>query len=237
MIKKLNFSTLFALVTGLAMMASTAQAGIFESLTPEEQNSINKGEQVTRTQEVEGSVWPSIVVYQYVKATPDQVTAVMFDYVLHQSMFSKEVTPGRREGVIRSVPKNPGAIETEIDYTMNFPKVMGVALPDEEYTVRDKLSLMGTDGYDISWTFVKATSMKDCSGSSKFEKLGNGTLIAYTNFINPPRPSLAKLIKKMAITRVQDTVKQLADQTTAEISNDTAKLNAQLSALQAALSH
>jgi hypothetical protein len=237
MIKKLNLSIFSLLATALAFTASTAQAGIFTGLAPDEQNTINKGEQVIHTEEVEGSVWPSIIVYQYVKATPDQVAAVMFDYALHQTMFSKEVTSGRREGVIRSVPKNPGSADTEIDYTMNFPKVMGVTLPDEAYTTRNKLSTMGVDGYEINWTFIKATSMKDCSGSSKFEKLGNGTLIAYTNFINPPRPSLAKLIKKMAITRVQDTVKQLAEQTTAEATGDTAKLNAQLSVLQAALSH
>ena len=77
--------------------------------------------------------------------------------------------------------------------------------------------------------------MKDCSGSSKFEKLGNGTLIAYTNFINPPRPSLAKLIKQMAINRVQDTVKELGEQTIKEMTSDPAALNTQLAALRHAL--
>jgi hypothetical protein len=236
MIKKISLSAFSFFAVALALTAS-AQASIFDGLTAAEQATINKGEQVTRTEEVEGSVWPSIIVYQYVKATPDQVAAVMFDYELHQTMFSKEVSPGRREGVIRSVPKTKGSADTEIDYTMNFPKVMGVTLPDENYTIRNKLSGMGADGYDITWTFVHADSMKDCSGSSKFEKLGNGTLIAYTNFINPPRPSLAKLIKKMAIARVQETVKQLSDQTNAEIVNGGSQLATQLAALQAALSH
>jgi hypothetical protein len=236
MIKRINLSVLGLLAAGFVGLASTAQAGaIYDSLTDAEKKIIGKGEQVTRTEEVEGSVWPTVVVYQAVKATPEQVAAVMFDYPLHQTMFSKEVSAGRREGVIRSVPKTAGAIDTEIEYTMNFPKVMGITLPDEHYSVRNQLATLGSDGYQISWTFIKATSMKDCSGSSKFEKLGNETLVAYTNFINPPRPSVAKLIKKMAISRVQETVKQLSDQTAAEISGNPAQLQAQLAVLKKAL--
>lgn len=215
----------------IAMSATIAHAGNYSNLSPDDQNTINNGDQVTATQDVDGSAWPSITVYQRFAATPDQLAAVMFDYALHKSMF---------EGITESTPKTPGAAASDIDYTMTFPKVLGISLPDEHYTVRDVLSAFGAGGYRIDWTFVKASSMKDCSGSVQFEKLGTGTLVAYTNFINPPRPSLAKLITKMAVSRVQDTVKALGAQTIAESTGDAtqqAQLNAQLSALSHALGH
>jgi hypothetical protein len=60
-------------------------------------------------------------------------------------------------------------------------------------------------------------------------------LVSYTNFINPPRPSLAKLIVKMAVARVQDAVKALEKEVLAERNGDQTKLNAHLAALAKAL--
>ena len=214
----------YVLATLIAVSA-TAHADIYSSLSPADQATINSGGQVTSTTEVGGSAWPSITVYQRVEATPDQLAAVMFDYPLHSSMF---------EGVTQSSPKAPGAAVTDIDYTMTFPKVLGISLPDEHYTVHDVLSA-SADTYRIDWTFVRATSMKDCSGSAVFEKLGTGTLVSYTNFISPPRPALAKLIVKMAISRVQDTVRALGKQVLSERNGDQSKLDAQLAALAKAL--
>jgi hypothetical protein len=210
----------------LSLVASAgAHADIFGGLSPDDQAKVNNGEQAVVTEDVDGSAWPNVTVYQRVEATPDEVAAVMFDYSLHKSMF---------DSLTESTPVKKDAKETDVKYTMTFPKVLGISLPDEHYVVHDVLAPMD-GGYQISWTMVKASSMKDCSGSAKFEKLGNGTLVAYNNFINPPRPSLAKLIVSMAVTRVQDTVKALAKQTLNERNGDQAKLNAQKSALAGAL--
>jgi hypothetical protein len=216
----------FALFAASLLGTSLAQASLYSSLTADEQTAVNNGEQVTHSEDVDGSVWPKFTVFQRVEATPEQAAGVMFDYPLHNGMF---------EGITKSQPKNPGAAVTEVDYTMTLPTVMGISLPAEDYTVRDKLAAFGGDGYEVSWSFVKATSMKDCSGSAKFEKLGSATLVSYTNFINPPRPTVARFIVKLAKGRVQDTVKALANQVVSERNGAMDKLNAQTAALAKAL--
>ncbi|MGK5082568.1 hypothetical protein WDW37_04615 [Bdellovibrionota bacterium FG-1] len=218
-------------VSGWMILAFTlsfaAQADIYSRLSPEDQAKINQGEQVVQSEDMDGSVWPKITVLQRAEAMPDQVAAILFDYPLHTAMF---------EGITKSQPKNPGAVVTEVDYTMTFPRVLGIALPDEDYTVLDTLSAY-PDGYEISWTLVKAMTIKDSTGSAKFERLGLGTLISYTNFISPPRPSLAKLIVKMAFQRVSDTVSSLGKHAEAERTSNPALLNGQLAALHKALGH
>lgn len=218
--------TLLVLLSMSSAGSAVARADIFGSLSPEDQAVINRGEQVLKTEEVNGSPWPRITVLQRIEAPADEVAAVMFDYPLHTSMF---------EGIVKSVPKAPGAAVTEIDYEMTFPKVMGISLPNEVYTVLDKVASPTPGAYEISWTMVRASSMKDTAGSVKFEKLGTGMIISYTNFISPPRPALAKLIVKMAVQRVQDSVKALDKQVQAERSGDRAKLDAQVAALHKAL--
>jgi hypothetical protein len=217
---------LFFAVLAVSLSSAIAQAGIYDSLTGEEKAAVNNGEQVTRTEDVAGSVWPRITVIQRIDATSDQVAAVMFDYPLHTQMF---------EGITRANPEKPGAAVTNIDYQMTLPKVLGITLPPEDYVVTDRLTSSAPGSYEISWTMVRATSMQDTQGSVKFEKLGTGMIISYTSLISPPKPQLAKLIVKLAIGRVQDSVKALNKQVQAERTGDTAKLNTQISILNKAL--
>jgi hypothetical protein len=149
----------------------------------------------------------------------------MFDYAIHKDFF---------EGIVKSTPKNPGALVTEVDYTMTFPPVMGLQLPDENYTIKDTLSVFGTAGYEVSWTLLRAQEMTVSTGSAKFEPLGNGTLVSYTSLISPKRIA-AKLIKGMAIERVHGAVTALKDQVAKERSSQADKLNAQKAALARAL--
>jgi hypothetical protein len=218
----------FALV--LAALASvSARAEVkYSDLSDAEKTAVNGGQQVVKKENVANSAWPRVTVFQRIEATPDQVAAVMFDYAAHKEFF---------EGITLSTPKTPGAATTDIDYIMTLPKVMGISLPDENYTVTDVLTKVGADGYAISWKMVKASSMQDTNGVAKFEKLGTATLVSYTNFINPPTKygSLAGLISGMAADRVKGSVTSLDKQVQKERSSDQARLTAQLAALSKAL--
>jgi hypothetical protein len=213
-------------VLALSFLATQAQAGLIDELTPAEKAVVENGQQVVRQVAVAGSVWPKVVVYQRLDATPEEAAAVMFDYDRHKEFY---------EGMTKSKAANPGALETDIDYVMTFPRVLGISLPDEVYTVRDTLVALGESGYEISWKMVKASSMNDTSGSSRFEKMGSGTLLRYTNFINPPKPALAKLIVKMAIERVKDSAKDLSKRIALERSTMTDLLGQQKATLAKAL--
>ena len=204
----------------------TARADLFSSLSPDEQDALQRGDQVVKTDEIEGSVWPKITVYQIIDVPNEEMAAVMFDYSMHKEIF---------EGIIKSSPQQTGSVSTDVDYEMTFPKVMGISLPNEVYTVKDQLSSTSAAVYEVNWSLVRASSMKNTYGGAHFESFKAGTLVAYTSFIDPPRPSLAKLIIKMAIDRVKDSVKALAKRVQAERSGDRSQLNLQLALMKKAL--
>jgi hypothetical protein len=218
--------------------AVVAHADMYSGLSAADQATINSGAQVTATQDVDGSAWPKVTVYQRVEATPDQVAAIMFDYALQKTMFAPKKDANGKvtvAGITASAAVTPGAANTNVDYMMTFPSVLGISLPDEVYTVNDVLSSPSAGTYQIAWTMVKASSMKDTQGVVAFERLGTGTLIGYTNFISPPKPFLAKLIVKTYVQMIQTTVSSLAAQAVSERGGDQGKLNAQLATLTQAL--
>lgn len=229
----------FTFLMTCVLSAAVVHADMYGSLSPADQATVDSGGQVVPTPEaVPGSNWPKVTVYQRVEATPDQVAAVMFDYSLHKTMFAPALDSNgkiSKPGITKSNPAKPGSADTDIDYTMVFPKVLGVGIPAEDYSVNDVLSTSGPGNYQITWTFLHATSMKNTTGTVAFEPRGTGTLIGYTNFISPPLPSLAKLIVKMYVNQVKDTVTALVNQTVSERNSDQDRLNAQLAALNQAL--
>ncbi len=192
----------FALSVAMTF-TSVANATMYSELSEEARNQIDAGKlYAPEPMDVEGSAWPEVTVYQRVEATPMEAAAVMFDYPLHTKIF---------EGVTKSEPKFPGARSTEVAYRMTFPRIIGFpAIPDEIYTVLDVLDTFGNGGYQISWTKVAASSLKDTYGAAKFERIDHRyTLVSYTSLISPPKPALARIITKLAIGRVHDSVKAL----------------------------
>jgi hypothetical protein len=231
----------FGIILSMSLMAcaSVAHADMYSNLGPDDQSAIDHDQQVAPAPEdVDGSAWPRVTIYQRVAATPAQAASVMFDYALHKTMFGPAMANGKvsKPGITASTPVTPGAAASDINYTMVFPSVLGIALPDEHYTVHDVLSAYGDGAFQIAWTMVKASSMKDTTGVVKFEPLPGGyTLVGYTNFISPPRPPLAKLIKSMYVQQVKDTVTSLVGQISNESSSNRSQLDSQLAKLNAAL--
>jgi hypothetical protein len=236
---KLTNKIFFVLSAFVALNAAFAHADIYSGLSPDDQAKIDHDQQVfPEPQDVAGSVWPRVVVYQRVNAPTEQAAAVMFDFDLHKVMFGPLYKDGKvtKSGIAESSPVSPASANTNISYTMVLQSVLGLTLPDEKYVVNDVMSTYATDSYSLTWTMVSALSMKDTQGSVKFEPLANGyTLIAYTNFISPPRPPVAKFIKSIYIQMVKDTVSSLVGQITNERNSDQAKLEAQVANLKQAL--
>ena len=78
MIKKINLTFFTAFVIAglvLSVQAARADGALFASLSVDEQAAIQNGDQVVHTEDVDGSGWPSVVVYQSVAASPEQLAA------------------------------------------------------------------------------------------------------------------------------------------------------------------
>lgn len=173
-----------------------ARAEISDELNADELARIQGGEQVTITEEVDGSVWPRITVYHKASGTPEEYMAVFWDFNRHKDYFD-----GMKNSAVSRVLQPS---ELLVDYTMHFPVVMGISMPDENYTAHDVLSTYdGGRSYRCAWTKDRADTIKDVSGSLRTEPYEGGTLVAYQSLIVPPKPALARLLVKVAIARVQ----------------------------------
>lgn len=216
-----------AFVTGVALVATAlmtvrANAGIYEGLTDDEKNQVQAGAQVVKTVDVPGASWPRVTVYQYVKATPEEVMGVFTDYE-RATHYMSGLTKAK-------ISKRIDARTVEIDYMLALPLVA-----DEWYTVRDTLSDYDNGAsYQVAWTLVKAYSTRSTEGSMKVETLGSGSIISYDNFVVSNRSGAGFMYKK-AIARVRDSVRDIQREVERVKEKDPAYLATRVAALNEAL--
>lgn len=199
-------------------------------LTPAQRRTIDMGGQVFLTEDVRGSPWPRVWVYQFIDATPEEAAAVFADYSLHTTYI-----PNVTKSVIARVVDRA---TVEVDYVLRLPIVR-----DEEYTVRDSLSAAaGGTRYQVEWTLVRASSVKGTTGYVRFERYWNdkvqrdGTLMEYHNFVTPgSRLAGIPLIRSRALQQVRGAAAAVAAQVERERRSDHALLTRQLQALRSAL--
>jgi len=204
----------------LAGAAVQAQAGVYDSLTPDQQKKIQAGQQVVVMQDAQGSPWPKLWVYQRIEATPEESAAVFADFELAQT-YIENITKSK---ISKVISKNT----FEVDYSLSVP-----LLSDEHYTVRDVVtSYDNGQSYHVEWNLVRATSTKASTGYAKFERLGNATLVAYYNFVVPGAFG-AGLVKDRAMKQVRETVAATGKQIEKERTANRGLLEKQLQALRA----
>lgn len=180
------------------------------------------GGQVMTQEEIVGKPWPRVRLYQLVRATPEEVAAVFFDYenakayipdLLH-SRISKTVTPR----------------VLEVDYEVEVP-----ILADEAYTARNELRAVHGGGFDVSWILIRALQTKSAEGSLLIEPRGDGeSIIRYTNLVTPSS-GMAKILKTLALARMEKTVAAIARQVESQKKKRPADLARQVAALREAL--
>ncbi|OFZ81507.1 MAG: hypothetical protein A3K03_00540 [Bdellovibrionales bacterium RIFOXYD1_FULL_44_7] len=218
---------LISLFLSAFFVVTNSFAAIYDELSPEEQEMADSGEQVVFLETVPGGPWPKINIYQVSLATADEIAAVFFDYENHKAFFP---------GIIGShISKRIDSKTADVDYIMTFPKILGFQLKDENYTTRDVLSSPCSSCYDVEWTKVRADSIKQVEGSMRVEPHRDGAILAYYNYINPPKPELAKLIVQMFVDRMKETARALDNQVQKEKKENPALLKQQIENLRNAL--
>lgn len=223
------------LTSTLALMVLSLQGGlafgseIQAELAEDELAKVIAGESVTVTEDIEPSVWPKITVYRRSPFAPEELMAVFWDFSRHKEFFD-----GVAESKVAQVIKPNELI---VDYTMRFPTVLGISVPDENYAARDVLSTyMGGKAYRCNWVKHRADTIRNLSGSFRVEPYeGGGSILAYTNFIEPPKPTLARILVKVAIQRVNQAGVGISTRVQQQKKSQPELLSAQLEALKKAL--
>jgi hypothetical protein len=225
-ISQISCTVLTYVILNLASFMHTVQAAkasnLWDELTPAQLKVVQEGGRVMTTTTVSGQPWPSVRVYQMISASPEQVTAIFFDYntaytyVPHllQSTISKTIDPRTHE----------------VDYRMAIPP-----LPEERYTVRNSLHPVANGIYEIDWKLLRATSTRASEGSFRIQAYGNNqSIFCYSNLV-VPGTRLAVILRGLALEQVQKNIDALIQQTAKQITLHPDSLRHQVSALRHAL--
>lgn len=210
------------LAAAVCATAPRGWGGLLDELGAADRAKLLAGRQVLLQEEVAGKPWPLVRVYQLVQATPEEVAAVFFDY-----NNSKNYVPD----LLRSkISKKISPCVLEVDYEVDVP-----ILADESYTARNELKTVEGGGFRVTWDLVRALQTKDATGHLRIEPRGEGeSLICYTNLVTPSS-SMAGLLKKLAIARMEKTVEAMARQVQNQKKNHPKDLARQVEALREAL--
>jgi hypothetical protein len=182
---------------------------------------VHDGSQVVVTENVDGKPWPRIKVYRLVNASPEQVTAVFFDYES-----AKSFVPN----VIKSEISNKlSPCTMDVDYGLDVP-----IFPDEFYTVRNNLRLIDENSYCIDWKLLRSVLTKDSVGNIRIEPWEGKAVICYQNLVTPAS-NIAVLLRGKAIEQMKETTQALADRVEKEKTGNLPGIKRQIAALRAAL--
>lgn len=198
-----------------------ATAGLLDDLTREQRAELEKGGLIVLEQDIPGKPWPRVRIYKKIQATPEQVASVFFDYNQAKT-FIPDVLESRISKKI-----SPSVIE--VDYEVDVP-----ILADEAYTARNEMKAL-QDGYQASWTLLRALQTKAAEGNLLIEPFENGSsVIRYTNLVTPSS-GMAKILKLPAMARMQKTVLAIGQKVEQQKAKNPAELAAQVARLRAAM--
>ncbi|MFZ0614945.1 MAG: SRPBCC family protein [Chthoniobacterales bacterium] len=220
-LRYLVFSFLIAPLL-LATTDAVAESNYWSGLSPRQKEILNSGETLILEEDVPRNPWPRFIVYQLVKATPAQVAAVFWDLQL-----DPKYVPSCLSVTIISKP-SPHVIDGE--YTLKMP----FFLPDEVYVSRNNLHRRTPEDYEISWIVLRSRYTKSCSGTLSLQKHEKGTLLRYSNLVEPGS-RIAGIMKNNAGHQVVASVKALASQVARELEGSTDLMEKQMNALNEAM--
>lgn len=216
--KLITCTAIYLLFAGYAAFAGCAD------LTQDKVDALNKGKQVYCAEDVHGSAWPKVFIYQLIHATPEESAALMMDYE-----YQKSWAPGLKKSKI-SKKIDPRTVE--VDYTIDIP-----IFSDESYTARDVVSsydVTAGKAYRIDWTMVRADATKSFEGFAKFEPFQTETLFSYYSFVVPGQ-SFAGLVKDKATKRVKETCSIFGQLVEKQKTSDPVRMQKEIDELRLAL--
>lgn len=212
------------LLAMLALLAvpQWAAANLLDELDAAQRREVESGGQVLLQEDIPGKPWPRVRIFRKIRATPEEVAAVFFDYNtartyipdLLASRISKKISP----------------CVLEVDYEVDVP-----LLADESYTARNELRVIDGGGFRVSWILIRALQTKAAEGNLRIQPDGEGeSVICYTNLVTPGS-GMAKILRVPALSRMQKTVSAIAEKVESQKSHHPGDLARQVAQLREAV--
>jgi len=209
-------------VTTLVAVTRDARADELKNqLTADQLRLVETGRDVVLTDPVDGNPWPRARIYRIVRASPEEVTAVFFDYDGATSF-----VPSLLQS---NITHRIDAKTMDVDYKVDVP-----ILPDESYTCRNSLRPIDEGAYRIDWKLLKATTTRASVGCLRVEPYKDRAILCYENFVTPGS-KMAGLLVNQAIDQMRETVRALALQVEKSSTKRTVELTRQVDQLRSAL--
>lgn len=213
--RHLSLAILFPL-----LLAADSVADPLKGFSSEQIQNLKAGKQVVVTQNVKGNAWPRITIHQISSASPEQVAAIFFDFES-----AKDFIPNvLKSKIVRRI--NPRTID--VDYELDVP-----FLPDEAYTAHNRVRRDGS-GYLFEWNVPQGKHFKKSTGSFRVQPCEGGSLLSYTNFVEP-NSAIARVLRSQAVRQCQDTVQAITSYASRQAKENPPSLNTQVEALRAAV--
>lgn len=219
--KKIIFKIFLLVAIFSSSVFAATEKDLWSDLDARQQELLKGGRSVLIAEHVSAAPWPSFHVYRLLAVTPLQAAAVFWDVE-----YAPHYVPDCLKVSMEGSPK-PNAIIVNYEISVPF-------LPKDHSKVRDEISELPGGGYKISWDVLQSTYSKSGQGSFIVLPYGSGTLLCYSNFINPGS-AIAFLLQKQAQGRVEATATAIAHQIECEAQQAPQQLAAQVEQLKNAL--
>lgn len=214
-------TTSLLLLSSLLFATTLLAENPWDALDSRQQELLKSGKQVTVAEQVSGVPWPSLHVYRLLKATPEQAAAVFWDV-----QYAPHYVPDCLNVTLEGSSKT-NVITLQYEVRVPF-------LPKDVSQVRDELNQLPGGGYKISWDVLESTYSKSGKGSFVVLPHDQGTLMCYSNFVNPGS-AIALLLKGEAQRRVETIAAAIAHQIESEAQQPSGQLATQMGTLKEAL--
>ena len=213
---------------GLMFGSRSASAAVIDQLSVLERAQLASGAAIVKTQELPGSSWPAVSVYQLVNATPEAAMADFTDYN-RQSSYLKECC-----GLLVSRVLDPavgGDLRVQrVLYELEVP-----IFANERYELREEMSRLEDGSYRVVWGKVSTGGHSDSIfGRAMFEPYDGKTLFYYYNFTKITTMG-AGFFAKASVERAQTTVTAMARHMEQQATSGGATLRENLARVRAAL--
>ncbi|MBE2180911.1 MAG: hypothetical protein IAE97_10605 [Chthoniobacterales bacterium] len=168
-----------------------SMAGMLDELDAEKLAKLETGENVLVTREVPGAVWPEVLIYRKVAATPKKVTELFLDYE-NADTFIANLESAK-------VENEPDPNTKDVRYTVRLPVLFTIS-----YLVRNRYEKT-RGGYTVHWNLLHSVFAKSAVGALRVEPHGEIAVICYANHVEPATKLVAGL-RGLALKEASKTV-------------------------------
>ena len=188
---------------GVMVASQSASARVIDQFSAAEIAQLDRGVPVVKSQEMPGSSWPAVTVYQLVNTTPEEAMAVFSNFG-EQASYLRGCCGVLQSRVIDAAVGGNRRVQRVL-YELEVPVVS-----NERYELREELSKGPGGSYSVIWRKVSTGGHSDdIVGRATFEPRGGKTVFSYYNFTRISELG-AGFFAGQSVERAQRTVVEMA---------------------------